>query len=63
MLKSILHGVSARVAPYQPEGRRPQGLIWGLGGMICHAIWILACIILFIIYYEAKIAVINEDKI
>ena len=30
---------------------------------MCHAIWILACIILFIIYYQAKIAVVNEDKI
>jgi hypothetical protein len=42
--------------PYQPEGRRPRGLI-------CHAIWILTCIILFITYYQAKISVINEDKI
>jgi hypothetical protein len=45
-----------QVAPYQPDGRRPQGLI-------CHAMWILACIILFIIYFEAEIAVVNEDKI
>ena len=56
MLKSISHGISARVAPYQPKGRRPRGLI-------CHAIWILACIILFIIYFKAEIAVVNEDKI
>jgi hypothetical protein len=32
-------------------------------GLICHATWILACFILFIIYYQAKIAVIDEDKI
>jgi hypothetical protein len=32
-------------------------------GLICHAIWILPCIILFIIYYEANIVVIKEDKI
>ena len=30
-------------------------------GLICHAIWILAYIILFIIYYQAEIAIINED--
>jgi hypothetical protein len=58
MLKSILHGISAQVASYQPEGRRPSGLIIG-----AHAIWILACIILFIIYYQAKIASVKKDKI
>jgi hypothetical protein len=32
-------------------------------GLICHVIWILACISLFIINYKAKIFVINEEKI
>jgi hypothetical protein len=49
MLKSISHDISARVAPYQPEGW------YGARGLICHAIWIIACVILFIIYYQAKV--------
>jgi hypothetical protein len=43
MLKSISQGID------QPEWPR---------GLICHAIWILACIILLIISYKAKIAAI-----
>jgi hypothetical protein len=41
---------------YQPMGR-------GHRGPICHAMWILVCIILFIIYFQAEIALVNEDKI
>jgi hypothetical protein len=41
-LKYISHGIS-QVAPCKPKGRRSRGLI-------CHAIWIVACNILFIIY-------------
>jgi hypothetical protein len=58
-MKSIIsHGISARVAQYQPEERMTRRLI-------CHAIWILACIILCMIniYYQAKIVVVNKDKI
>jgi hypothetical protein len=60
MLKSILHA-------YQPEFS-PRGWYGATRadisalGLICHAIWILTCIILFIIYYHAEIAVINDHK-
>jgi hypothetical protein len=56
MPKSISHSISALVALYEPRVRRPQGLI-------CHAMWILVFIILFIIYYQAKIGKVNKDKI
>ena len=56
MLKPISNGISAQVILYQSEDRRPQGLI-------CHAIWILASNNIFIIYYQAKIAIVNGDKI
>jgi hypothetical protein len=46
---------------YQPEG--PEGWYGARGLIWAYAIWILECIILFIIYYQAKIAVVNEDKI
>ena len=63
MVKSISHGISAlgpKISALAAFGPRAD---MGPLGLICHAIWIVACIILFIIYYQAKIAVINEDKI
>jgi hypothetical protein len=57
MLKSISHGISAWVAPYQP-----QGLILGRrADMPCNMV--LACFILFIICYQPKIVVVNKNKI
>jgi hypothetical protein len=48
--------ISAREPKVQRADMGPRGLIY-------HAIWILACIIVFIIDYQAKLTMVNEDKI
>jgi hypothetical protein len=62
--------ISSSGPTYQPEwphisaqGLKAPRADMGPRGLIYHAIWILACIILFIIYYQAKIAIVNEGKI
>jgi hypothetical protein len=63
MLKSISHGISARVAPYQLEGRRPRGLIWRpRADMPCDMDFNMYYSI-YHRYYKAKIVEIDEDKI
>jgi hypothetical protein len=68
-IQRIIHAIkNPYLMAYQPEwphisprAEGPEGW-YGAWGLICHAIWILACIILFIIYHQAKITEVNEEK-
>ena len=68
MINRIIHAkihiawhISPR-APISALGAFGPRADMGPLGLICHAIWILPCIILFIIYYQAKIAVVKKDN-